>query len=86
MFIFLAFLAGKEPQTCKCSVFISLQNGLIFKGERVVVPKAAKSGLLKSIHNSHLVGVNGCLNIARRLRVVPHFSSGIVERAKRERA
>ena len=65
MFIFLAFLAGKEPQTCKCSVFISLQDGLIFKGERVVVPKAAKSGLLKSIHNSHLVGVNGCLNIAR---------------------
>ena len=43
---------------------LSVQDGLIFKGERVVVPKAARSGLLKSIHNSHL-GVNGCLNIAR---------------------
>ena len=43
---------------------LSVQDGLIFKGERVVVPEAARSGLLKSIHNSHL-GVNGCLNRAR---------------------
>ena len=31
---------------------LSVQDGLIFKGEGVVVPKAARSGLLKSIHNS----------------------------------
>ena len=43
---------------------LSVQDGLIFKGERVVVPKPARSGLLKSIHNSHL-GVNGCFNRAR---------------------
>ena len=43
---------------------LSVQDGLVFNGERVVVPKAARSGLLKSIHNSHL-GVNGCLNRAR---------------------
>ena len=43
---------------------LSVLDGLIFKGERVVVPKAARSGFLKSIHNSHL-GVNGCLNRAR---------------------
>ena len=30
---------------------LSVQDGLIFKGERAVVPKAARSGLLKSIHN-----------------------------------
>ena len=77
MSIFLTFLAGKEPQTCKCSVFISLQDGLIFMGERVVVPKAAKSGLLKSIHNSHLVGVNGCLNIARECLYWPGMTEEI---------
>ena len=71
---FLAFLAGKEPQTCKCSVFISLQDGLIFMGERVVVPKVAKSGLLKSIHNSHLVGV---LNIARECLYWPGMTEEI---------
>ena len=43
---------------------LSVQDGLIFKGERVVVTKAARSGLLKSIHNLHL-GVNGCLNRVR---------------------
>ena len=37
-----------------------VEDGLIFKGERVVVAKAARIGLLKSIHNSHL-GVNGYL-------------------------
>ena len=31
---------------------LSVQDGLIFKGERAVVHKAARSGLLKSIHNS----------------------------------
>ena len=31
---------------------LSIQDGLIFKGEGVVVPKAARSSLLKSIHNS----------------------------------
>ena len=36
---------------------MSVQDGLIFKGERVVVPKAAKAELLRRIHISHL-GVN----------------------------
>ena len=40
-----------------------IQDGLIFKGERVVVPKAARGELLRGIHNSHL-GVNGCLDRA----------------------
>lgn len=42
---------------------LSVQDGLIFKGERIVVLEVARSGLLKGIHNSHL-GVNGCLNRA----------------------
>ncbi|CAB4009413.1 Hypothetical predicted protein [Paramuricea clavata] len=40
---------------------MSVQNGLIFKGERVVVPRAIRSDLMKRVHNAHL-GVNGCLN------------------------
>ena len=45
---------------------MSVQNGLIFKGERVVVPRAIRSDLMKRVHNVHL-GVNGCLNRAREL-------------------
>ena len=55
---------------------LSVQDGLIFKGERVVVPKAARSGLLKSIHNSHL-GVNGCLNRARECLYWPGMRGAI---------
>ena len=55
---------------------LSVQDGLIFKGERVVVPKAARSGLLKRIHNSHL-GVNGCLNRARECLYWPRMTGDI---------
>ena len=40
---------------------ISVQDGLIFRSERVVVPKTARGELRRRIHNSHL-GVNGCFN------------------------
>ena len=55
---------------------LSVLDGLIFKGERVVVPKAARSGFLKSIHNSHL-GVNGCLNRARECLYWPGMTGDI---------
>ena len=54
----------------------SVQNELIFKGERVVVPKAARGELLGIIHNSHL-GVNGCLNRARECRYWPGMTGDI---------
>ena len=41
-----------------------VQDGLIFKGERVVIPKHLRHDLKKSIHSSHL-GVTGCLQRAR---------------------
>ena len=41
-----------------------------------MVPKAARSGLLKSIHNSHL-GVNGCLNRARECLYWPGMTGEI---------
>ena len=42
---------------------MSMQDRLIFKGQRVVVPRAVRGELLRRIHNSHL-GVNGCINRA----------------------
>ena len=38
---------------------MSVQDGLIFKGERVAVAKVARGELLRRIHNSHL-RVDGC--------------------------
>ena len=55
---------------------MSVQGGLIFKGERVVVSKAARGELLRRIHNSHL-GVNGCLNRARECLYWPGMTGDI---------
>ena len=41
-----------------------------------MVPKAARSGFLKSIHNSHL-GVNGCLNRMRECLYWPGMTGDI---------
>ena len=43
---------------------LSIQNGLIFKGERLVIPFGARSHLKARIHASH-IGVQGCLRRAR---------------------
>ena len=55
---------------------MSIQDGLIFKGERVVVPRALRSELLRRIHSSHL-GVNGCLNRARECLYWPGMTADI---------
>lgn len=41
-----------------------VQDGLIFKGESVVIPKYLLHDLKKSIRSSHL-GINGCLQRGR---------------------
>ena len=55
---------------------LSIQDSLIFKGERVVVPRASRSELLKRIHSSHL-GVNGCLKRARECVYWPGMTADI---------
>ena len=41
-----------------------MQNGMIYKGERIVVPMTIRNNLLKRIHNAHN-GIQGCLRRAR---------------------
>ena len=43
---------------------LSVQDGIIFKGERVVVPTSLRSDMKRVIHTAHL-GVSGCLRRAR---------------------
>ena len=43
---------------------LSVQDDIIFKGERVVVPTVMRSQMLKKIHSSH-IGTEGCLRRAR---------------------
>ena len=43
---------------------LTVQNGLIFKGERVVIPKSLRADMVRRIHSSH-IGIEGCLRMAR---------------------
>ena len=55
---------------------MSIQDGLIFKGERDVVSRASRSELLRRIHSSHL-GVNCCLNRVRECLYWPDMTADI---------
>ena len=43
---------------------LTIQNGVIFKGERVVIPAALRSTMINKLHSSHL-GLQGSLRRAR---------------------
>jgi len=43
---------------------LSEVDGLVYKGQRVVVPRGAREEILNRLHSSH-IGVNGCLRRAK---------------------
>lgn len=57
---------------------LTVTDGLIFRGERVVIPTASRKTLLNKIHSSHL-GMDGCLRRARESLYWPNYSNDIKE-------
>ena len=55
---------------------LTVQNGIIFKGHQIVIPKAMRPELLTKIHSSHL-GIAACLRKAKVALFWPHMSSEI---------
>ena len=53
---------------------LTIQNGLIFKGDRIVVPKNARAYLMEKAHSSH-IGIQGCLRRARECLYWPNMNS-----------
>ena len=45
---------------------LSIQNGLVFKGERLVIPASMRDNMRAKIHASH-IGIQGCLRRAREV-------------------
>jgi hypothetical protein len=45
-------------------------DGLVFKGQRVVLPTETRSEVLRRIHSSH-IGVNGCIRRAKETVFYP---------------
>lgn len=55
---------------------LSVQNGVVFCGERAVVPKSLRKDMLQRIHASHL-GIEGCLRRARECLYWPGMNSEV---------
>ena len=53
---------------------LTVQNGLIFRGERVVVPKKLRETMKQKIHSSHM-GTEACLRRARECIFWPGMSA-----------
>ena len=55
---------------------LSVQDGIIFKDERVVVPQSMRADTKKEIHAAHL-GINGCVRRARETVFLPGMADDI---------
>ena len=54
------------------------QEGLISKGERVVIPRALREDKMQRMHRSHL-GVQGCLRRGRKVMYWPRMNEEVEE-------
>lgn len=55
---------------------LSAQGGIVFRGERVVIPDALRGDSVRRIHSSHL-GIEGCLRRARECVYWPGMNEQI---------
>ena len=53
---------------------ITAQNGLLFKGERLIVPVKLRKEMMEKVHSSHL-GIEGCLRRAREVFYWPRLNA-----------
>ena len=57
---------------------ITLHNGILFKCQRIIVPKALRAEITSRVHSSHL-GIEACLRKARDVVFWPSMNSEIKE-------
>ena len=55
---------------------ISLQDGLLFKGDRVVIPRQMIVSIIDRLHSSH-IGIQGCVRRAREAVYWPNMNMDI---------
>ena len=55
---------------------LSIQNRLVFKGERLIIPASRRDNMLAKIHASH-IGIQGCLRRAREVAYWPRMDKDV---------
>ncbi|XP_062576513.1 uncharacterized protein K02A2.6-like [Saccostrea cucullata] len=53
-----------------------IQDGLVFKGERVVIPDRVRRDIIERVHETH-IGIQGCLRRARETVYWPNMNNDI---------
>lgn len=57
---------------------LSVQDGILFRSERAIIPKAIRFDMMQRIHSSHL-GIGGCLRRAKEYVFWPGVHSEITQ-------
>jgi len=57
---------------------LTLKNGVLFKNQRLIIPKVLRTEVTSRIHSSHLV-IEACLRKARDLVFWPSMNADIKE-------
>ena len=57
---------------------IGLLNGILYKGQKVIIPQSMRKEMLKKIHSSHL-GIESCTRKAKDLIFWPEMYKDIIE-------
>ena len=60
----------------KCHDELSIQDGILFKGSRIIIPTLLRKEMIQRVHESHL-GVESCLRRAREVFYWPLLNSEI---------
>lgn len=55
---------------------LTVSNGFVFKGNRVVIPTGARDDILQRLHASH-IGINGCVRRARETVFYPGITTAL---------
>ena len=78
------FPADKKKPSCFADPYysyrdeLSVYDGLIFRGERLVISHALRYQTMKQVHSSH-IGINGCLRRTYECLFWPRVSAEIKE-------
>ena len=57
---------------------LSVYDGLVFKGEQLLIPKMMRAKMKERLHSSH-IGINGCLRRARECLYWPGMAAEVKE-------
>lgn len=60
----------------KCHDELSIQDGILFKGSRIIIPTLLRKEMIQKVHEGHL-GVESCLRRAREVVYWPLLNSEI---------